>query len=95
MASDLTCFAGSGKGDAKLIRERKGSVNHPLAAHQRPTKAKSGRLSSRANQCVTFGRASVHSQNEVAGTRQRCCGPSHGRQCGEAAFLTLVIGRLP
>jgi hypothetical protein len=30
MAADLTRFAGRGKGDAKLDRERKGSVNHTL-----------------------------------------------------------------
>jgi hypothetical protein len=35
-----------------------------------PAKAKSGRLSSRANQFVTFGRQSVHSQNDVAGVRR-------------------------
>jgi hypothetical protein len=40
----------------------------PVQNRQIPAKAKSGRLSSSANQCVTFGRLSVHSQNDVAGT---------------------------
>jgi hypothetical protein len=45
-----------------------------------PAKANSGRLSSSANQCVTFGRLSVHSQKDVAGTKQRHSDFSHPRQ---------------
>ena len=60
------------------------SLVFPLASpgRQIPAKAKSGRHSSSANQWVTFGWLSVHSQNEVAGTRQRHSALSHPRQIG-------------
>ena len=41
-----------------------------MAARYRQ-KANGGRVSSRANQCGTLDLESVHSQNEVAGTKQR------------------------
>jgi hypothetical protein len=60
-----------------------------------PAKAKSGRLSSSANRWVTFGRLSVHSQNELAGTRQRQPALSHPRQYGDLRLRTFVTGALP
>ena len=59
-----------------------------------PAKAKSGRSSPSANQCVTLGAVSVHSQNEVAGTRQRQRGSSQG--CHHALFtLRILVTGLP
>jgi hypothetical protein len=43
----------------------------PVHNRHMPAKANSGQLSSSANQRATFGRLSVHSQNDVAGTKQR------------------------
>jgi hypothetical protein len=44
---------------------------------------------------VTFGRLSVHSQNDVAGTRQRHSGLSQKRQYGDFRLRTLVTGAGP
>ncbi|GJD67061.1 hypothetical protein MPEAHAMD_7265 [Methylobacterium frigidaeris] len=53
----------------------------PVQGRQIPAKAKSGRLSSRANHTgVLRGFVSAYSLNEVTGTRQRCTGLSQGRQ---------------
>ena len=70
----------------------------PVHRHQMPAKAKRGRCSSRANQVQTFwpvtGSArSVGSQKEVAGTRQRNCGVSQLRQCGDCTLRILVWPR--
>ena len=60
-----------------------------------PANQKSGRSSRSANQWVTLGRLSVHSQKLVTGTRQRCSGFSHGRQKLLFRLRTLVTGREP
>jgi hypothetical protein len=52
-----------------------------------PAKANSGRLSSSANQCVTFG-----PQNDVAGTKQRHSAFNQPRQYGGSRLRTFVTG---
>jgi hypothetical protein len=55
-------------------------LRSPVQDRQIPAKAKGGRVSSRANQRGTLGLESVHSQNDVAGTKQRNSGLSQLRQ---------------
>src|SRR5262245_51444155 len=70
-------------------------LRSPVHSRQMPANAKSGRLSSSANQCVTLGRVSVHSQNDVAGTRHRHSAFSHPPQYGDFRLGTLVTGTVP
>src|SRR5687768_5854456 len=70
-------------------------LRSPSHGRQMPAKAKGGRVSSRANQCGTFGLVSVHSQNDVAGTRQRNSGFSQLRQYELFVLRTLVTGLGP
>ena len=60
-----------------------------------PAKKASGRLSSKANQ--TGGREPSgwvsFSAKLVKGTRQRCSGPSHARQCDDVVCRMLVTPR--
>jgi hypothetical protein len=50
----------------------------------------------RANQFgVLRGSVSAHLQNEVAGTMQRVCLPSHSRQCGLLDIANMVIRAPP
>jgi hypothetical protein len=59
----------------------------PIHGRHIPAKAKTDRLSLSANQCVTFGQLSVHSQNDVAGTRQRHSAfAEEEKQCAEVSF---------
>src|SRR5688572_21296652 len=71
-------------------------LRSPVHGRQMPAKAKDVLSSSKANQCGTFGRESVHSQNDVAGIRQRYFAwLSQLRQYGLFVLRTLVTGRVP
>jgi hypothetical protein len=70
-------------------------LRSPVQSRQMLANANSGRLSSSANQWVTFGRVSVHSQNDVAGTKQRHSALSHARQYGDFKLRTFVTGTVP
>jgi hypothetical protein len=52
----------------------------PVHGRQMPAKAPVGSASPRANHRMLFGVVSVHSLNEVKGTKQRHSGFSHPRQ---------------
>jgi hypothetical protein len=68
----------------------------PRQEAHRPAKANRGLGSARANQMgVLRGLVSAYSQNDVAGTMQRFCGPSHPRQCGLLRLRMLVTGAPP
>ena len=68
----------------------------PVQLVQIPAKQNSGRSSARANQVGVFrGLVSSHSQNDVAGTRQRLAGPSQRRQCGLAVLRIFVTAVVP
>jgi hypothetical protein len=68
----------------------------PVQGRQMPAKANSGRPSSRPNHTgLFFGLVSAYSLKDEAGTRQRNCSFSHGRQYGEAALRTFVTGCVP
>ena len=65
-----------------------------------PAKANSGRLSSSANQTMSFLPVSgfgsgSYSAKLFAGTRHRFSGFSQPRQCGEVVLRMLVTGKPP
>jgi hypothetical protein len=66
----------------------------PTYGRQIPAKINNGRVSFNANQCVTLGCVSVHSQKLVTGTRQRWPAGIHGRHQLLFVFLTFVTGAL-
>ena len=68
----------------------------PRQGVHRPANANKGRSWLSANHFgVLRGLVSAYSQNEVAGTMQRLCLPSHPRQGGLPTLRILVIGAPP